>query len=90
MSFLLNRAPFGHMRPSVISSTWEDSCGFSHTHPKGSWIKSTKAGGVDGQLHFANSELSNTVPALPHGLDKLLPFRGTTAEVLTQGNAFIQ
>lgn len=84
MNFLLNRTSFGHVRP-ISSSPWEDSCGFSLTHSKGSWIKSTKAGDIDGHLHFSNSDLPNTVPALPHHLDKLLPFKGTTAEVLNRG-----
>lgn len=85
MSFLLDRLPFGHGRPTT-NSTWENSGGFSLTDTKGSWIKSGKAGSIiDGQLHFSNSQLSDAVPVIPHELDKLLPFKGTTGEVLSQG-----
>lgn len=84
MNFLLDRAPFGHGR-STASSTWENSCGFSLTHTKGSWIKPAKAGGVNGRLHFSNSQLSDAVTTFPHNLDKLLSFKGTTTEVLNQG-----
>ncbi|ONK68051.1 uncharacterized protein A4U43_C05F6790 [Asparagus officinalis] len=84
MNFVLNRSPFGNMRPTA-SSTWEDSCGFSLTHSRGSWIKSMKTRGMDGHLHFSNYDLSNTVSSLPQGLDKLMPLKGTTTEVLSQG-----
>ncbi|KAJ6790821.1 squamosa promoter-binding-like protein 12 [Iris pallida] len=85
MNFLLDRVPFGHGRPTT-NSTWENSCGFSLTDTKGSWVKSAKPGSIiDGQLHFSNSLLSDTVPVIPHELDKLLSFKGTNAEVLNQG-----
>lgn len=87
MSFLLNRSPYGHMRPTA-GSAWEESCCFSLTHSKEPWIKSPKPAVMDGQLHYSNSALSSTVSSLPHDLDKLLTFKGTTAEVLNHGNIF--
>uniref|UniRef100_A0A1D1YPN4 Squamosa promoter-binding-like protein 12 n=1 Tax=Anthurium amnicola TaxID=1678845 RepID=A0A1D1YPN4_9ARAE len=83
MNLLLTQFPFGHMRPT--NSTWESSCDIKLPQAKGSWIMSTKGEGIGGQLHLPTNELSMTVSTLRHDLDRLLPFKGTTAEVLNQG-----
>ncbi|MQM16864.1 hypothetical protein Taro_049825 [Colocasia esculenta] len=83
MNLLLNQPPFGHLR--LTNSTWESSSDFKLPQVKGPWIRSTKAGDICGQLIFPSNELSMTIPTLRHDLDRLLPFKGTTAEVLNQG-----
>ncbi|XP_008809089.1 squamosa promoter-binding-like protein 12 [Phoenix dactylifera] len=84
MNLLLSQVPFDHTQ-SITSSIWEDSVGFACTQIKESQLKSTKAGGIDRQLHLPGSELLNNISTLHHDLDKLFPFKGTTAEVLSQG-----
>ncbi|XP_008781704.2 squamosa promoter-binding-like protein 12 [Phoenix dactylifera] len=83
-NFLWNQPPFGQMRPTV-SSTWEGSCDFKVLQMKGSLMKSTKVGGIDGQLHLPNSQRSNTFSTLSQEVDRLLPLKGTPAEVLNHG-----
>ncbi|KAH7674627.1 SBP domain-containing protein [Dioscorea alata] len=84
MNLLVNRVPFGHTRPNM-NSTWDASWDFKLMQTRGSWIKSTKAGVFDGQLGLSSGGLSNTNSTLRSDLDRLLPFKGTTAEVLNQG-----
>ncbi|KAJ6850502.1 squamosa promoter-binding-like protein 12 [Iris pallida] len=83
INFGLDGVPSAHGRPTT-NSTWDNSCGFSLTHRKGSCLKSANGGSV-GQLHFSNSQLSDNVSTLPHYADKLLPFKGAISEVLDQG-----
>ncbi|MQM04462.1 hypothetical protein Taro_037263 [Colocasia esculenta] len=83
MNLLLNRSQFGHMRSA--NSTWESSCDFKLTQAKGPWTSSNKTGGIGGQLYLPSNELSTTASPFRHDLDRLLPFKGTTAEVLNQG-----
>ncbi|KAJ0965548.1 hypothetical protein J5N97_026686 [Dioscorea zingiberensis] len=84
MDLLLNRVPFGHTRPNM-NSTWDASWDFKLMQARGSWIKSTKAGVFDGPLGFPSGGHSNTSSTLRNDLDRLLPLKGTTAEVLNQG-----
>lgn len=84
-NFLWNQSSFGQMRPTG-SSTWEGSYDFKVLQMKGSLMKSTKVGGIDGQLHLPNSQRSNTFSTLSHEVDRLLPFKGPPAEVLNHGN----
>ncbi|XP_008789607.2 squamosa promoter-binding-like protein 12 [Phoenix dactylifera] len=83
-NFLWNQAQFGQMRPTV-TSMWEGSCDFKVAQMKGSWMKSAKVGSIDGQLHLPNSQRSNAFSTLCHEVDRLLPMKGITAEVLNQG-----
>jgi hypothetical protein len=92
-----NKAPFGLMRP-VTNSSWEGLSDLKFSNGKELWIKPPKTTGglVDGQiLHLGsqngnhnsnlNSNMSNPFPTLGHDVDGLLPFKGTTVQVLTQG-----
>lgn len=87
-NFLWNQAPFGQMRPPV-TSMWDGTCDFKVTQTKGSWMKSAKAGRIDGQLHLPSSQRSNAFSTLCHEADRLLPMKGITAEVLNQGNVLV-
>lgn len=69
-----------------MNSTWDASWDFKLMQTRGSWIKSTKPGVFDGQLGLSSGGLSNTNSSLRSDLDRLLPFKGTTAEVLNQGS----
>ncbi|KAL5974234.1 hypothetical protein ACLOJK_030898 [Asimina triloba] len=82
MNFVLNRLPLIHARHAVNPS-WSGSCELKFAQPKGSWLRTTKAGGADGQLHTANVEL----PPVCHDFDKQLAYKGTIADVLNQGHA---
>ncbi|KAI0504608.1 hypothetical protein KFK09_015560 [Dendrobium nobile] len=83
MNFFLSRGPVSNVRPSA-SSLWEKSSGFSLSTTEGSWPKPTKAS-VDGALHLPFMDFSDTFPASHHGFNRTIPFKGTTAEVLSQG-----
>ncbi|XP_058068597.1 squamosa promoter-binding-like protein 12 isoform X1 [Magnolia sinica] len=83
MNLVLNRLPLIHARPAV-NPTWEGSCEFKFAQAKGSWLRTAKAGGIDGQLHLPSVELPTAIPTVCHDFDKQLPFKGTTAEVLNQ------
>ncbi|XP_077238635.1 squamosa promoter-binding-like protein 12 [Tasmannia lanceolata] len=84
MNLALNRAPVVHAK-SAASLTWEGSCDFKFAQPKGPWMRTAKTGSIDGLLHFPSVELPNAISPLRHDFDRLLPFKGTTAEVLNQG-----
>ncbi|XP_073002575.1 squamosa promoter-binding-like protein 11 isoform X2 [Typha latifolia] len=84
ISFMWNRAPLGQTRP-MTSTTWDVSSDFKLSQMKETWMKSTKAGGIDGQQHLGNSQISNAFSTLRHEGDSLLPSRRTTARVLNQG-----
>uniref|UniRef100_A0A1D1XFK2 Squamosa promoter-binding-like protein 12 n=1 Tax=Anthurium amnicola TaxID=1678845 RepID=A0A1D1XFK2_9ARAE len=83
MNLHLNRPPSNLMRPE--NSAWQSSCDFKLTQAKGSWIRSTESGGIGGQFYLPSNELSTTSTTLRHDLDRFLPFKGTTADVLNQG-----
>ncbi|XP_020689473.1 squamosa promoter-binding-like protein 12 isoform X2 [Dendrobium catenatum] len=83
MSFFLNLAPFSHVRPST-SSMLDQSDGFSLSMRKGSWLKTIKAD-VDRQLQFPEMDFSNKIKPSRDGLNRLIPFKCTTNEVLNQG-----
>ncbi|XP_042453164.1 squamosa promoter-binding-like protein 11 isoform X1 [Zingiber officinale] len=85
MKFLWNKAPFGQMR-SMTSTINEDLQSFKLTQTKGPWTKSGKEGSIDGQQYLPNTELSNGCFSLYQDVDKLLPLKGTVAEVLNQGS----
>ncbi|WOK92699.1 squamosa promoter-binding-like protein 12 isoform X2 [Canna indica] len=85
MNLLWNKTPFGQMR-SMASNTIEGLQNFKLTQTKGPWMKTTKEGCIDGQLHLPNTQLSNGIFSLYHDVDKLLPLRATATEVLNQGS----
>lgn len=85
MNLGLNRVPLVHTRPAA-DITWEDSCNFKLAQAKGSCLRSTRGEGIDGHLHLPGVELPSTISTLRcHDFDKLLSFKGATAEVLNQG-----
>lgn len=84
MNLLWNKTLFGHMR-SMASTTIEGSQNDKLTQMRGPWVKSTKELGIDEQLPLPNTQLSNGFFTLYHDVDKLLPLKGTAAEVLNQG-----
>ncbi|KAK1290985.1 Squamosa promoter-binding-like protein 3 [Acorus calamus] len=84
MNLIFNSPSFGHARPPK-NLTWEGSLDFKHAQEKGSWNMSIKLGGINGQLHLPNTELPNTVSNIHSDLDRLLPFKSTSAAVLNQG-----
>ncbi|MQM09951.1 hypothetical protein Taro_042836 [Colocasia esculenta] len=83
MNLLVNIAPYGHMRPE--NSTFESTCSFSLTQPTGTCIISSKVGSIGSELYLPSGDLSMTGCTLHHDLDRLLPFKSTTAQVLNQG-----
>lgn len=87
MNFFLSRGPVSDVRSSA-STLWGKSSGFSLSTTDGTWPKPTKTG-VDGAPHLPFMDFSDTFPASHHGFNKTMPFKGTTAEVLNQGNIFI-
>ncbi|KAF8389509.1 hypothetical protein HHK36_026204 [Tetracentron sinense] len=80
LNFVWNRVPLVHTRPSA-NPTWESEYDFKLTQTKRS---PAKAGGVDSQLHFPSNDLPNAISTF-HDSDRLLPFKGTTADILNQG-----
>ncbi|XP_058068606.1 squamosa promoter-binding-like protein 12 [Magnolia sinica] len=83
MNLMLNRVPLIHERPAV-NTALESSHDFKIAQAKGS-IRTVKTGGIDGHLHLPSAELPTAIPMLSHDFEKLLPFKGTSAEVLNQG-----
>ncbi|WOL17399.1 squamosa promoter-binding-like protein 12 isoform X1 [Canna indica] len=86
MNFLWNKAPFGHMRTMTSATGTDGSQNFKLTQVRGPWVKSTKDGNMNRQMHLPNSQIVNGFSALYHDVDKLLPIKGTVAEVLNQGS----
>lgn len=88
ISFVWSKPPTDQMRP-LTSSAWGGSSD-KLSQMKESWIKSTKAGGVDGQqLQMSNSKLSSPFSTLCHDVDRLMPLKGKVAKVLKQGDIFL-
>lgn len=84
MNLVFGGNPLGH---GMTSSPLEDDpSSFKLIQPKNSWIKSNKAGDVNGQLQFSSTCQTHNISTLHHDLNRLLPFKGTTAEVLNQGS----
>ncbi|OAY65208.1 Squamosa promoter-binding-like protein 12 [Ananas comosus] len=80
ISFVWSKPPTDQMRP-LTSSAWGGSSD-KLSQMKESWIKSTKAGGVDGQqLQMSNSKLSSPFSTLCHDVDRLMPLKGPEASV---------
>ncbi|KAM0939385.1 putative transcription factor SBP family [Dioscorea sansibarensis] len=80
-----------HMNPiwnkacPTMNSTWDASLDFKLMRTRVSWIKSAKTGTFNEDLQRPSFRLSNTCPSLHNDLDRLLPFKGATAEALIQG-----
>ncbi|KAG6506675.1 hypothetical protein ZIOFF_032002 [Zingiber officinale] len=85
LNFLWNLAAFDHGR-TMVSTAIQDSQNFKFTQMKGPWIKPTKECNIDGHLNLPSSHILNGFSSLYHDGDKLLPCRGTAAEVLNQGS----
>lgn len=68
----------------MATTTNEGMQDFKLTQTEGLSIKSTKCG-IDGWPNLPNTQISNGLFSLYHDVDKLLPLKGTTAEVLNQG-----
>ncbi|CAL9162532.1 unnamed protein product [Musa hybrid cultivar] len=80
---VFGRPPFSQMT-TMASSIWDNPSSFKLTQTEGCWIKSSKTGGINGQLHFPNYGNLNTVSTVGHNMDSLLPFKSVTADVLNQ------
>ncbi|KAF8400129.1 hypothetical protein HHK36_013425 [Tetracentron sinense] len=83
MNPLWNRAPLVHTKPSA-NLPWESTYGFKLTQTKRSLMRPEKSGG-DEQLHFPSNDLPNAISTIHRDSDRLLSFKGTTANVLNQG-----
>ncbi|XP_072967767.1 squamosa promoter-binding-like protein 11 isoform X1 [Typha angustifolia] len=79
ISFLWNKPPVNQMKP--ITSTWVGLSDSKLSQAKESWMKSTKVGGTDGQLHVGNSQMSNAFSILCQEVDSPLPIKGPEASV---------
>lgn len=84
MNLVLNRVPLVPTGPTA-EITWEDSGNFKLAQAKGYCLRSTKGESFDGHLHLPSVELPNAISTLRHDFDRLLPFKGATADVLNQG-----
>lgn len=82
MKLPYNQASFSPIGLST-TSTWESSLDFKLGHMKGS-LKSAK-GDNEGQL-LSGTGLSNTLSTLRHGSGRMLPFRGSSVQVFSQGH----
>ncbi|KAK8953779.1 Squamosa promoter-binding-like protein 3 [Platanthera zijinensis] len=83
MNFFLTRASVSHERP-LANTSWQKSSAFSLSTTDESWPKQTKAG-ADGPSNFPFSDFSDTFPASHHGFNRIMPWKGTTSEVLNPG-----
>lgn len=77
MELVFGQAPMG-------SSSWDGLTSFRFYQPEESQIKSNKAGGTDRLLQFSTTR-THIGSSASDDLNKLLPFKCTTAEVLNQG-----
>ncbi|XP_062218175.1 squamosa promoter-binding-like protein 3 isoform X2 [Phragmites australis] len=85
-SLLFGQSPYGQMR-SRASSSWDNpGGGFRFAETKASWLKPTRAAGVDG-LHLSSQQVWNNIT--PHGahhdFDGFMAFKGTSPNALNQG-----
>ncbi|XP_065006837.1 squamosa promoter-binding-like protein 12 isoform X1 [Musa acuminata AAA Group] len=80
---VFGRPPFSQMT-TMASSIWDNPSSLKLTQTEGCWIKSSKTGGINGQLHFPSYGHLNTVSTVGHNMDSLLPFKSVTADVLNQ------
>ncbi|CAL9136230.1 unnamed protein product [Musa textilis] len=83
MNLVFGGNSLGHV--TTNSPLEDDLSSFKLMQPKDYWIKSNKAGAVNGQLEFSTTCQAHNISTLHHDLNRLLPFKGTTAEVLNQG-----
>nr|AQQ11840.1 squamosa-promoter binding protein-like protein [Bambusa oldhamii] len=82
-SLLLGQAPYGQMS-SCAGSSWDSLGGFKFTETKAPWLKPMRSAGVAG---VSSQQVFNNI--MPHGehhdFDGLMVFKGTSAQVLSQG-----
>ncbi|RWW17842.1 hypothetical protein BHE74_00027519 [Ensete ventricosum] len=83
MNLVFGGNPLYHV--TTDSPLEDDPSSFKLIQPKDSWIKSNKAGDINEQLQFSSTCQTHNISTLHHDLNRLLPFKGTTAEVLNQG-----
>lgn len=77
--------PLGHMT-TTVSFPWDGPSNFKLVQPN-SWTKSNKVAGINGQLQFSKSCQTHNISTLRHvNMDGLLPTKGTTVDVLNEGN----
>uniref|UniRef100_A0A5B7BU47 Putative squamosa promoter-binding-like protein 2 isoform X1 n=1 Tax=Davidia involucrata TaxID=16924 RepID=A0A5B7BU47_DAVIN len=84
MSFELNNVPLVYTRPAA-NPTWESTCSSKFTQTKGCLLLPEKSGGIDEQAHLPGIELPHAISMLSRDSNRLLPSKGTTAEVFNQG-----
>ncbi|KAF9616629.1 hypothetical protein IFM89_030798 [Coptis chinensis] len=83
MSLMFNRVPLGHTRP-VANPTWEATCCIK-PEAKESVMRSVKVERINGKLNLSNNNLPSAIPLMHRDSDRLLSFKGSTTEVLSQG-----